>query len=121
GGHSEFINLRPGADSEVGMSGSLVRLPGTRRFIARLQADGADTAFTDVASQRALMVLSGVYLSLAGALLTIVWLALPYHPSAADETGLWLMALGSGSLGAMLLIGGDRLPPWGFQVFAIGS
>ena len=32
---------RPGADSEDGMSGSFVRLPGTRRFIARLQADGA--------------------------------------------------------------------------------
>ena len=74
------------------MSGSLVRLPGTRRFIARLKADGADVARQDEVSQRALMVLSGTYLCLAGALLTVVWLVLPYSPSAANETGMIVMA-----------------------------
>jgi diguanylate cyclase (GGDEF)-like protein len=100
------------------MSGSLVRLPGTRRFIARLKADGADVARQDEVSQRALMVLSCTYLCLAGALLTVVWLVLPYSPSAADETGMVLMAVGAAAMGAAMLWGGDHLPEWAFQGFA---
>jgi diguanylate cyclase (GGDEF)-like protein len=103
------------------MGSSFVRLPGTRRFIARLQAGGADAALQDPASQRALMVLSGAYLCLAGALLTLVWLALPYSPSAGNETGLTLMALGSVAMGAVMLAGGDRLPGWSFHGFAVGG
>jgi len=71
--------------------------------------------------QRALMVLSGTYLCLAGALLTMVWLALPHSPSAADEDGLVLMAVGSAAMGAVMLLGGDRLPEWSFQGFAAGG
>jgi hypothetical protein len=48
------------------MSGSFVRLPGTRRFIARLRAEGPDMALQDAATQRALMVISGTYLCLEG-------------------------------------------------------
>jgi diguanylate cyclase (GGDEF)-like protein len=103
------------------MSGSFVRLPGTRRFIARLQADGPDAAFQDLASQRALMVLSGAYLCLAGSLLTLVWLALPYSPTAGNENGLILMALGSAAMGAVMLGGGDHLPGWSFHGFAVGG
>jgi diguanylate cyclase (GGDEF)-like protein len=99
------------------MSGSFVRLPGTKRFIARLQ-HGSDATVEDAPTQRALMVLSGVYLCFAGALLTIVWLALPYSPSAADESGLFLMAAGSACMGGVMLIGGDRLPNWSFHAFA---
>ena len=91
------------------MSGSFVRLPGTRRFIARLQADGADAPLQDAMSQRALMVLSGAYLCLAGTLLTLVWLALPYSPSAANESGLVLMASAAAAMGSLMLIG--RRPP----------
>jgi diguanylate cyclase (GGDEF)-like protein len=100
------------------MSGSLVRLPGTRRFIARLNADGADVARQDEVSQRALMVLSGTYLCLASALLTVVWLVLPYSPSAANETGMVVMAAGAAVMGATMLLGGDELPGWSFQGFA---
>ncbi|MGH2979190.1 MAG: bifunctional diguanylate cyclase/phosphohydrolase [Solirubrobacterales bacterium] len=103
------------------MSGSFVRLPGTRRFIARLQTDGAVATVEDVASQRALMVLSGAYLCLAGALLTVVWLALPYSPAAADEGGLVVMAVASTAMGAVMLAGGDRLPGWSFHGFAVGG
>jgi two-component system, cell cycle response regulator len=103
------------------MSGPFVRLPGTRRFISRLQADGAHAPLQDVASQRALMVLSGVYLCLAGALLTLVWLVLPHSPSAADEGGLVLMAVASSAMGTVMLVGGDRLPGWSFQGFALGG
>jgi diguanylate cyclase (GGDEF)-like protein len=99
------------------MSGSFVRLPGTKRFIARLQ-DGSGATVQDAPTQRALMILSGVYLCFAGALLTLVWLALPYSPSAADESGLFLMAAGSASMGGVMLIGGDRLPGWSFHAFA---
>jgi diguanylate cyclase (GGDEF)-like protein len=102
------------------MSGSFVRLPGTKRFIARLQ-HGSDATVEDAPTQRALMVLSGVYLCFAGALLTIVWLALPYSPSAADESGLFLMAAGSAAMGVVMLIGGDRLPDWSFHTFAISG
>jgi diguanylate cyclase (GGDEF)-like protein len=103
------------------MSGSLVRLPGTKRFIARLQAHGAEAAFEDAAAQRALMVLSGVYLCLAGALLTLVWLALPYTPTGADRQGMMLMATGSVSMAVVMLIGGDRLSAWAFHGFAVGG
>jgi diguanylate cyclase (GGDEF)-like protein len=102
------------------MSGSFVRLPGTKRFIARLQ-HGSDATVEDAPTQRALMVLSGVYLCFAGALLTIVWLALPYSPSAADESGLFTMAAGSAAMGVVMLIGGDRLPDWSFHTFAISG
>jgi diguanylate cyclase (GGDEF)-like protein len=102
------------------MSGSFVRLPGTKRFIARLQ-DGSDATVQDAPAQRALMILSGVYLCFAGALLTLVWLALPYSPSAADESGLFLMAAGSASMGGVLLVGGDRLPGWSFHAFAAAA
>ena len=64
------------------------------------------------------MVLSGTYLCLAGALLTVVWLVLPYSPSAANETGMVLMAVGAAAMGAVMLLGGDRLPEWSFQGFA---
>jgi diguanylate cyclase (GGDEF)-like protein len=103
------------------MNGPFVRLPGTKRFIARLQADGADAAVQDAASQRALMVLSGVYLCLAGSLLTLVWLALPYSPATANKDGLVLMAIASGAMGAVMLVGGDRLPGWSFHGFAVGG
>ena len=75
-------------------------------------------ALQDAATQRALMVISGTYLCLAGALLTVVWLALPYSPSAADKSGLALMAVGSAAMGAVMLLGGDHLPEWSFQGFA---
>jgi diguanylate cyclase (GGDEF)-like protein len=100
------------------MSGSYVRLPGIRRFIERLQADDEAVALQDGLTQRALMVITGTYLCLAGALLTVVWLALPYSPSAADESGLVLMAIGLAVLSAVMVLGGDRLPEWGFQAFA---
>ena len=103
------------------MSGPFVRLPGTKRFIARLQADGADATLQDAASQRALMVLSGVYLCLSGALLTLVWLALPYSPGDANENGLVLMAAASVAMGAVMLAGGDHLPSWSFHCFAFGG
>ena len=72
----------------------------------------------DEVSQRALMVLSGTYLCLAGALLTVVWLVLPYSPSAANETGMIVMAAGAAAMGAVMLLGGDDLPGWSFQGFA---
>jgi diguanylate cyclase (GGDEF)-like protein len=103
------------------MSGSFVRLPGTKRFITRLEADGTQGAIQDAASQRALMVLSGVYLCMAGTLLTMVWLALPYSPAAADESGLVLMAIGSAGMGTVMLVGGDRLPAGAFHCFAFGG
>jgi diguanylate cyclase (GGDEF)-like protein len=103
------------------MSGPFVRLPGTKRYIARLAADGADATIQDAASQRALMVLSGVYLCLAGSLLTVVWLALPYSPAAADENGLLLMAVASAAMGTVMLVGGDHLPAWSFHGFAVGG
>jgi diguanylate cyclase (GGDEF)-like protein len=103
------------------MSGSFVRLPGTGRFIARLRADGSDTALQDAGTQRALMVLSGAYLCLAGALLTLVWLALPASPATANEGGMMLMAIGMAAMGAVMLIGGDRLPAWSFHGFAVGG
>jgi diguanylate cyclase (GGDEF)-like protein len=105
----------------AGMSGSFVRLPGTRRFIARLEGDGVDATLHDAMSHRALMVLSGAYLCLAGALLTVVWLALPYSPSAADKSGLVLMAIGLAAMAAVMLIGGDRLPGSSFHGFAVGG
>jgi diguanylate cyclase (GGDEF)-like protein len=100
------------------MSGSFVRLPGIGRYIVRLKADGPSVALQDAATQRALMVISGTYLCLAGALLTVVWLVLPYSPSAADENGLVLMAIAATAMAAVMLLGGDRLPEWGFQGFA---
>ena len=103
------------------MSGPFVRLPGTKRYIARLGAEGADATVQDAASQRALMVLSGVYLCLAGSLLTVVWLALPYSPAAANENGLLLMAVASAAMGAVMVAGGDHLPAWSFHGFAVGG
>jgi diguanylate cyclase (GGDEF)-like protein len=100
------------------MSGSFVRLPGIRRFIAHIQEGGGSVALQEGATERALMVVSGTYLCLAGALLTVVWLVLPYSPSAADENGLVLMAIGATAMGTVMLLGGDRLPEWGFQGFA---
>ena len=103
------------------MSGSFVRLPGTGRFIARLQADGADAALQDAVSQRALMVLSGTYLCLAGALLTVVWLALPYSPSAAERERVGPDGGRSGRDGRR--DAGRRRPParWSFHGFAVGG
>jgi diguanylate cyclase (GGDEF)-like protein len=103
------------------MSGPFVRLPGTRRFIARLQADSPEAPLEDAPTQRALMVLSGTYLCLAGALLTIVWLVLPTTPATADENGLLLMAACAVAMGVVMLAGGDRLPGWSFHAFAAGG
>ena len=44
-------------------------------------------ALQDAAAQRALMVLSGTYLCLAGALLTVVWLLLPYSHRRRTKPG----------------------------------
>jgi diguanylate cyclase (GGDEF)-like protein/putative nucleotidyltransferase with HDIG domain len=103
------------------MGGSFVRIPGSGRFIARLQAGSGDTLREDEVSQRALMVLSGAYLCLAGALLTIVWLALPYSPPTSHEGGLILMAVAASAMAALMLAAGDRMPAWGFHGFAAGG
>jgi diguanylate cyclase (GGDEF)-like protein len=63
-------------------------------------------------------VLSGAYLCMAGALLTVVWLALPTSPATADESGMVLMAIGAAAIGVAMLLAGERLPDWTFHGFA---
>jgi diguanylate cyclase (GGDEF)-like protein len=100
------------------MAGSFVRIPGSGRFIARLQREGADSPTEDEVSQRALMILCGAYLCLAGALLTLVWLALPYSPETSNEGGLVMMAVCAAAMATMMLTAGDRLPGWTFHGYA---
>jgi len=103
------------------MGSPLVRLPGTKRLFSRLQGEGPATLFSDEGAQRALMVLTGAYLCFAGALLTVVWLALPTTPAGADATGMALMAVGAAAMGSVMLAAGERLPAWSFHCFALGG
>jgi diguanylate cyclase (GGDEF)-like protein len=103
------------------MTGPLVRLPGTKRLFARLHSGGAESPLQNAVAQHALMVLSGAYLCMAGALLTTAWLVLPESPATADRGGMLLMAIGAAAMGAVILAGGPRLPGWSFQCFAVAG
>jgi hypothetical protein len=103
------------------MSGSLVRLPGTKRLMGHIEGR-RDDALQDWSSSQALMVLTGCYLCAAGVVLTLAWLALPYSPAAANEAGLIRVSLLAAVLGALAVVFFDRLPPWAFQALvALGT
>jgi diguanylate cyclase (GGDEF)-like protein len=75
--------------------------------------DGVDATAT-----HALMVLTGAYLCIAGALLTLVWIALPHTPAGVDRAGLLGVAAAAAALASIMIGLSERVPPWGFQVFA---
>src|SRR6185503_5334185 len=97
------------------MSGTLVRLPGTKRLMRHVEAHHDDPV-QDWSSTQALMVLTGCYLCAAGILLTLVWLALPYSPTAANEAGLVRVSVLAAVLGGFAIAFFDRIPPWAFQL-----
>jgi diguanylate cyclase (GGDEF)-like protein len=97
------------------MSGTLVRLPGTKRLMRHIE-EHHDEPVQDWSSTQALMVLTGCYLCAAGILLTLVWLALPYSPTAANEAGLLRVSVLAAVLGGFAIGFFDRIPAWAFQL-----
>ena len=75
-----------------------------------------DEPVQDWSSTQALMVLTGCYLCAAGILLTLVWLALPYSPAAANQAGLVRVSVLAAVLGGFAVAFFDRIPPWAFQL-----
>jgi diguanylate cyclase (GGDEF)-like protein/putative nucleotidyltransferase with HDIG domain len=98
------------------VSGPFVRLPGTGKLIERLRSTGVGDRI-DAAANQPLMVLTGAYLCSAGAILTLVWLALPSTPADVDRAGMFAMATVAVGLAVLLLALNQRLPAWSFQIF----
>src|SRR5829696_9853281 len=66
-------------------------------------------------ADRGLMARSLMYLSLAGALIAFVSVLLPHDPEM-DETGMLKIAFCSLASAAVLFIGRDKIPAWGFPI-----
>jgi diguanylate cyclase (GGDEF)-like protein/putative nucleotidyltransferase with HDIG domain len=71
----------------------------------------------DVPASRATMARAGVYLGSAGVFLALLSIAIPHDPSM-DETLLAGAAAAAASGVAVLAIGFDRIPYWGFHALA---
>ena len=83
-------------------------LPAWARKRLGIRSPG-DPAPEDPSQDRALIARALAYLFLIGATLSVVWLVLPHNPGASD-TGVLAATIGAYALGAVLLIGLDRLP-----------
>ena len=62
----------------------------------------------------------GALLFGGGAAVTALGLLLPHQPQV-DDAGLAAVAAGAGLLAAVLVVSGERLPPWAFQLVAIAG
>jgi diguanylate cyclase (GGDEF)-like protein/putative nucleotidyltransferase with HDIG domain len=74
----------------------------------------------DQPATKATMARAGVYLGSAGVLLTLIALILP-NDNGVDETLLAASAATAACGVAVLAIGFDRIPLWGFHVLAVGG
>ena len=89
-----------------------------RTCMARLRWQSPHTVFGGV-SDPATMARSGAYIFGSGATLALIWLFLPV--SGAVNTGAMLGMVGvSYAMVALLIVGYDRIPEWGFKAFLFG-
>jgi diguanylate cyclase (GGDEF)-like protein/putative nucleotidyltransferase with HDIG domain len=89
-----------------------------RTCMARLRWQNPH-GFVGGVSDAATMARSGAYLFGSGATLALIWLFLPV--SGAINMGAMLgMVTASYAMVALLIIGYDRIPEWGFKAFLFG-
>ena len=86
----------------------------TPEWLHRRLFGGEWSAREDPTQDKAIIARSLAALFLAGATGSVIWLLLP-HTAESDDAGVWAATIGAYVVGAILIVGYDRLPVWALK------